>query len=334
MPYWTTVDRPAEEQFPYWREVLCEAFAPLAPERTSKHRPAGPRVPGIESWVKSDVLTETNCAEVSSKTQLIVHGETEIRRTMSEVVFVNLQLTGHCVASQGGRSCLVRPGSFACFDTTGEYTLEFFEDPAVQEWRVVSFRVPRPNLLPLLADPEGFTGVTHDAATSAAADLVASTMLSIWRTVEGLDAGAADAAEAAFTTMLAAGVGGSEQLRQTSRETLDATLRAVINRYVAANLRTADVSAAKVARRFGVSVRKLHRLYEGTNRSYAQTVMGLRVDGCTRDLLAAGNTRSLTETAVRWGFTDLPHLNRVFRAHHGRLPSELRAAASPAIEAG
>lgn len=329
MRYWTTADRPLREQFSYWREVICEAFAPLATQRTAAHRPPGPRDPGITSWVQSAMLTATNCAEVSSRTQLITHGEAEVRRTTSEQVFVNLQLHGHCVASQDGRTCVVPAGGFALFDTTSEYRLEFVEDPAVQEWRVVSFRVPRANLLPLLADPHGFTSVTHDGSTGGAANLVASTMLSIWSNIDGLDPGAADAAESAFTTMLAAGVGAGDALREGGRETLDATLRAAVNRYLAANVRTADLSAPRVARRFGVSVRKLHGLYEGTGRSFAQTIMGLRVEGCTRELAAGANGISMTEMAARWGFSDLSHLNRVFRAHHGCRPSELRHVAEP-----
>jgi AraC-like DNA-binding protein len=324
MRFWTTADLPPTEQFSYWREVICEAFAPLAAERTKHHAPPGPRELGLESWVKSSALTSTNCAEVSSRTQLITHGASEIRRTTSDVVFINLQLTGHCVAGQGTRSCVVRPGSFALFDTTSEYSLEFFEDPSAAEWRVLSFRVPRASLLPLLADPDGFTGIAHESGTDAAANLVASTMLSIWRNVDRLDPAAADAADIAFTTMLAAGVGGSERLRHSSQETLDAGLRAAVNRHLTANLRTGELSPLMVAQRFGVSVRKLHRLYEGTGRSFAQTVMGLRVEACAREIKASTSPSSLTELAARWGFCDLSHLNRVFRAHYGCLPSEYR----------
>jgi AraC-like DNA-binding protein len=331
MRYWTTTDRPVGEQFSYWREVICEAFTPLATQRTAAHRPPGPRDAGITSWVRSAVLTSTNCAEVSSRTQLITHGEAEVRRTDSEQVFVNLQLRGHCVASQGGRSCVVPTGGFALFDTTSEYDLEFVEDPLAGEWRCVSFRVPRANLVPLLADPHGFTSVAHDGTAGGAANLVASTMLSIWGNIDGLDRGAADAAETAFTTMLAAAVGGGDPLRDTGRETLDATLRAAINRHLVGNLRVADLSAAAVARRFGISVRKLHGLYEGTGRTFAQSIMALRVEGCARDLLAGGRGLSMTDVAARWGFADLSHLNRVFRAHHGCLPSEFRDAAAPLV---
>jgi AraC-like DNA-binding protein len=321
--YWTTTDRPVGEQFSYWREVICEAFTPLAAERRAAHRPPGPRQPGITSWVRSTPLTGTNCAEVVSETQLITHGEAEIRRTPTDQVFVNLQLRGHCVAGQGDRTCVVPPGGFAMFDTTSEYRLEFIGEPATQEWHVVSFRVPRAQLVPLLADPDGFTAVTHDAGAGGVAAVVASTMMSIWGTVDTLGRSAADAADTALTALLAAAAGGGDRLRDACREDLDAALRASINRYVAANLRHADLSAARVARRFGISPRKLHRLYEGTGRTFAQTVMTRRIEACAREL-AAGTGQSLTELASKWGFCDLSHLNRAFRARYDCLPSHYR----------
>jgi AraC-like DNA-binding protein len=333
VPFWTTTDRPAAEQFGYWREVICEAFTPLATERRSVHRPAGPRQSGIASWVRSTQLAGTNCAEVVSATQLITHGEAEVRRTDSEQIFVNLQLRGHCVASQGGRTCVVPAGAFAMFDTTSEYRLEFVGEPTTQEWHVLSFRVPRSQLVPLVADPHGFTAVTHDAGAGGVAAIATSTMAAIWRTVDSLDGSQAAAADTAFTALLAATAGGGDHLRDISRDELDAALRASINRYVLANVRHADLAAVRVARRFGISTRKLHRLYEATDRSFAQTVMAFRLDGCAQEL-AAGPAQSLTELATQWGFCDLSHLNRAFKARYGCLPSQYRAQSGTGLLRG
>ncbi|MDN5853697.1 MAG: helix-turn-helix transcriptional regulator, partial [Actinomycetia bacterium] len=164
--------------------------------------------------------------------------------------------------------------------------------------------------------------------TGGAPSLVASTMMSIWNTVGSLDRAATDAADTAFTALLAATAGGGDRLRDACRSELDASLRASINRYVAANLRHADLSAARVARRFGISLRKLHRLYEGTGQTFTQTVMMLRVEGCARDL-ASEARQSLTELASRWGFCDLSHLNKVFRTRYDCLPSQYRDVAIP-----
>ena len=36
----------------------------------------------------------------------------------------------------------------------------------------------------------------------------------------------------------------------------------------------------------------------------------------------------ITEIALRWGFNDMPHFSRAFRAAFGRSPSEYRQAAT------
>jgi AraC-like DNA-binding protein len=327
MRHWTTTNRPATEQFSYWREVICQAFTALTTDRTEDHRTVGPPEPGITSWVRSSPLTAVNCAEVSSRSQLINHGAAEVRRTESDEVFVNLMIRGHSVVSQGGRTIVVPAGSFSFVDTTSEYRQDYIEDPAKREWRVVSFRVPRPQLVPFLADPRSFTAVGHDARAGGIASVVASTMLATWNQIEALDRGAKDAAETALTAVLAAAAGGGDVLRDASRETLDAALRASVNRYLAANLHgAADLSAARVARRFGVSVRKLHGIYAGSGHSYSQTIMALRLEGCARDLRTGHGFRSMTDLAARWGFSDLSHLNRAFRGRYDCLPSEFRYA--------
>lgn len=324
MPFWTTTDRPVAEQFSYWREVICEAFTPLAAERPRVRSGRAPDDPGIASWVRSSMLSATNCAEVTSKTQLITHGAAEVRRTRTDHVFVNLQLRGYCVGTQGDRTCVVPPGSFALFDTTSEYRLDFVADEATQEWHVLSYRVPRAPLIPLLADPHGFAAVVHDAGAPGIANLVASTMTSIWRNIDQLDLHARDTADVAFSAVLAAAAGGSDTLRDTSREALDAALRASIIRYLTANVAGTRVSAEQVARRFGISVRKLHHLFQQGERSFGRTVTALRVEGCARELASGAAKRPLSELASRWGFADQSHLSRAFRSHYGCTPSEYR----------
>lgn len=324
MRYWTTDSHPVAEQFSYWREVICQAFTPLATDRVPADRTRDVREPGIPSWVRSTLLTSTNCAEVSSRTQLISHGDAEVRRTESDDIFMNLMVRGRCVVRQGGRAAIVSAGGFSFVDTTSTYSQEYIEDPARREWRVVSFRIPRRNLVPLLARPDGFTAVAHTAGAGGIANVAASTVLSTWGNINRLDRAGADAAESALNAVLAAAAGGSDELRDTGRASLDASLRASINRYVAARLQGGvDLSASAVARRFQVSTRKLHALYQGTERTFAQTVLSLRVEACARDL-TAGNASSLSDIAARWGFCDLSHMNRVFRVHHDCLPSDYR----------
>ena len=45
----------------------------------------------------------------------------------------------------------------------------------------------------------------------------------------------------------------------------------------------------------------------------------------TRQVIIIAGER-ITEIALRWGFNDMPHFSRVFRATFGATPSDLRAA--------
>lgn len=315
MRYLTSADQAVADQFSYWRDVICQVCTPLAAERER-----GDLASGLTGWVRAAEVGSTHCAEVCSQTQSLAHGPAEIRRMQSADVFVSLQLQGHCVATQGPRTCHIAPGGFALFDTTAAYRLSYRGDDRDDEWRVLSFRVPRSRLLPLIADPGGFTAVAHDGSRGIAG-MVAATMTSLWRNVEALDVLAAQSAESALLTLLAAAAGDSAHERRGAD--LDAAMRAAVNRYVSANLQS-QLAAAEVAGRFGISVRKLHALYEGGDATFGQTVMSLRVEACARELAAGPNRRTLTETAAWWGFSDLSHMNRVFRARYGCLPSEFR----------
>ena len=322
MRYLTVADQPVAEQFSYWRDVICQVCTPLAAEREPEHRGGEPADRGMTGWARSAAVGSSHCAEVCSREQILVHGPSEIRRMVSDDVFVSLQLRGYCVAAQGARTCHLKPGAFAMFDTTDAYRLAYSGDDA-GEWQVLSFRVPRSRLMPLIADPGGFTAVAHQATRGGIAAMVASTMTTIWRNVEFLDEPAAQSSETALLTLLGAAAGTTTEGEARS-ETTTAALRAAVNRYLAANVQ-AGLTAAGVAAHFGISVRKLHGLYERSDQTFAQTVMTLRVEACARDLAAGAGHRTLTDTATRWGFADLSHMNRVFRARFGCLPSEYRA---------
>uniref|UniRef100_UPI003F814633 AraC-like ligand-binding domain-containing protein n=1 Tax=Rhodococcus wratislaviensis TaxID=44752 RepID=UPI003F814633 len=122
MPYWSTSGLSTRDQASYWGDVVCEAFTPLAPQRGRAQTARSATPDGIPGWVRSEVLVETNCAEISSCTQLLTHGPREVRRAPLDAVFVNLQLEGTCYGEQDGRRCIVRPGSYAVFDTGSRTT--------------------------------------------------------------------------------------------------------------------------------------------------------------------------------------------------------------------
>ena len=102
---------------------------------------------------------------------------------------------------------------------------------------------------------------------------------------------------------------------------------ALINVRAAIEARLADprLDAEMVAAAAGVSVRYANALLAQEGTSIARLVQSRRLDRChkaLKDPLQAH--RTVTEIASSWGFSDMTHFGRRFKAAYGVLPSELR----------
>lgn len=321
--YWDTAEHPLEDQLSYWADVVCEAFTPLAPARTRQHLAHSRHTDGMRGWVRSAPLVSTNCAEIASCTQRLTHGRAEVRRSPADVVFVNLQLHGSCRGEQDGRQCAVTPGTFALFDTTRPYRLEFEESADGEPWRVLSFRVPRSQVMRYLPEGSAFTGRTVDGRRGPG--LVAATMMaSLWGAQDDLTAHSRLALDRAYSQVLATALGAFERPDEIGRDGMDAALRATVTRFVAERLPLGAVHAEDAAAHVGVSVRKLHQLYAATGTSFATVVREMRLDEVARELADPAANAPITDIATRWGFCDGAHLSRVFRRHRDCTPSEYR----------
>lgn len=95
-------------------------------------------------------------------------------------------------------------------------------------------------------------------------------------------------------------------------------------RLITRHLSQASLSPAMVADLLGVSVRHMHMLFEGTGRSFSQTVTVQRIRLSGR-LLREAPERAVAEVARACGFESLATFYRVFHATEGMTPGEFRA---------
>ena len=117
-------------------------------------------------------------------------------------------------------------------------------------------------------------------------------------------------------------------LRHTVGDLAGDPLRAIrVEATVLADQHVSDpaLTPAWVAGRLGVSVRQLHRAFEGSDTSAAAMIRARRVAACARaldDPAEAG--RTVTELALRYGFASSSHLGVWFRAQYGMTPTAWR----------
>ncbi len=101
-----------------------------------------------------------------------------------------------------------------------------------------------------------------------------------------------------------------------------------VREYVERHLGDLDLSAERIARAHFVSVRYLHRLFEGEGITVGRLIQRLRVEQCARELARRGRVSpSIAVVAARWGFRSAAHFSRAFRAVHGCSPQQWRRAA-------
>lgn len=323
MPVWDAASVPPQEQFGYWREVICEAFVPLTPRA-----PAGR--PEFASRVEVRPLGALNCAVISSRPQHTAHGPAEVRRTGGAYFFVNLQLAGTCVVRQRGREDVVRPGQLAVVDTTEPYWFDFARD-----WRMVSFRVPHRQLGDRVPDPAHLVGAAIDARSGAGL-VVAQLMHALWGLGDTADGGASHQEsphwEQSFAAATAAALSGARQrARQQALPgavTDDAAhpvgLRRAIEQHVLANLQDRNLSVRAVAARFGVSPRTLHNAFAGAEESFGEMVRRARLRAIAELLVDPACAGSVAAVGAQFGFADPAAFGRAFRREFGATPGEVR----------
>jgi AraC-like DNA-binding protein len=99
-------------------------------------------------------------------------------------------------------------------------------------------------------------------------------------------------------------------------------------RSITRHLAQASLSPAMVADLLGVSVRHMHMLFEGTGKSFSETVTAQRIRLSGR-LLRETPGRPVAEVARACGFESLATFYRVFHTIEGMPPGEFRAQGAP-----
>ena len=306
MPVWNIAEQPVHDQFDYWHDVICEVFIPMTPKRSI---PGVGFAGGVEARAFGDVSRTT----VWSQAQQTLHGPREVELSGGEFYFVNLMVAGRCRVQQGDRESVVSPGQLWVVDTTVPYFLDFDS-----QWRMFTFRVPHTLLGSRLSHAKQGTAMAIDGG-SGVGGLAAAMMRSLWKLEEPDSVHVRAELEQSFAAIVSAAL-GARDLGASAHD----VLRADVLRFVAANLGDPGLSVVAVCRRFAISPRLLHRLFEGQERTFAQTVRTMRLEQCARLLADPLNRSTITDIALRHGFTDSASFSRAFRRDFGIAPREMR----------
>ncbi|POX45101.1 helix-turn-helix domain-containing protein [Streptomyces sp. Ru72] len=254
-------------------------------------------------------------------------GPRSIAQDPSEAVALLVPRNGTVRLAQDGRGAHVESGQLAFVDLRRPFSVEH-RDHA----RMLFFRVP----VHALHIPAALLrSVTARALTPTGG--VAALLALVLRRLEESAAGTPPAVAEGFggivTELVAALVDELTEEAETPRSGRH-QLVATIRRYIDRHLDDPELSAERIAGAHLISVRYLHRLFEGEGVTVGRLILRRRVEECARELARRGRVSpSISVVAARWGFRNAAHFSRAFKAVHGHSPQQWRRlAGTPAAD--
>ena len=302
---WATTDRVGR-----WRDLIHEHFVALdiAPDRDAT----------FDGAVRSTLLGGLAAAVVDSTAQDCVRTPGLARRDPETYLQIGLVAHGTAVLHQDGREALLRPGAYAVYETDRPFTWHFDG-----RWRLLVFTWRREDV-----------GLGADASRAVTARPLGGDRLGA---IVGRMLAEVVSAPPKVTDVGARRLGGelAELVGTVAGEALRrgevlsprgaAELRAQVETYVAEHLEDPDLGPESIAREHFVSTRQLHRAFADASTTVSRLVRRRRLEHARRELVDPKRAEhSVTEVALRSGFSDLASFSRAFKDLYQEPPSTFR----------
>jgi AraC-like DNA-binding protein len=240
-----------------------------------------------------------------------------------------VQRAGTATLVQDGRRAVVEEGDLFVHDTARPYSLDF-------PGRFTAHLVHMPRRAVNLPEEElrRVTGTAiggGDGFGALLANFLTSLTASVPRCAPSVAARLATGVVDLFATLLDERTGRAQDPEADRVDPVVARVR----EHIDLRLGDPDLSPQSVAAAHHISVRYLHRLFEGEGVTVARLIQQRRLERCARELARAGSAApTVSAVAQRWGFANPAHFSRVFRAAYGLSPREWRGTRRAAVPAG
>ncbi|MEV7781982.1 helix-turn-helix domain-containing protein [Kitasatospora sp. NPDC088351] len=311
----TAASVPDDGKAAFWSGAMSRTLVPVEVVPLSGRPFDGLLVSHRLGYVGISTL-EADAARVSRTAALIAGAPRSEPR-----VGVGVQVAGRAVLEQDGRRVEVPEGGLVLYDTARPYSVDYPE-----RFRTHLFHLPRR----LLGVPERDLRLAAGAAVGPA-EGCGSVLLPFLGTLAVSahcysapvgDRLAGSVADLLSTLVAQLAVGRVADGRGGPNEHLVRRVREYVDRH----LGDPELSPERIADAHHISVRYLHRLFEGEGVTVSRFIQRRRLEACARELGRRGRTApTVSAVAQRWGFVNPTHFSRTFRAAYGVSPREWRA---------
>lgn len=306
---WSTEAIRPHERFSYWREALCQAVFNLTIEAPPEQFSA--RITARNSGALRFATSE-------SSPYWVVRNRRDIDTAPADHYSVFVQVRGNSVITQSGESITYRANDICISDGRLPFRADLPDLGrrafAVIPREMINRRAPWLGRLPL-----------HKLGSSLPfIDLARRHLLELTAEDTALSDSETSVLTENFCNLLALASARDVTLTRLQPELQIEAMLAFSQQ----NLHDSELSPQRVADHLGVSVRTLHLRFKQIGQTFGHYVLDSRLEACGTALRDPHQRASnISDIAYRWGFNDLSHFNKAFRARFGMTPREWRALA-------
>ena len=300
-----------------WRRQYWEKTFNAIHPQCSASVPDETQFQGRVSWRQIGSLL---LCDISSSPQHVVRQSSHIQHCGRDVIELNLQLHGEGKVAQDGRECVTRPGEIVLYDSARPYELSFGGP-----FRLLYINFPKELFRSRFGLAEHVTARTIDG-TSGVARFLSDYISALVLQSEEEDATFCDRLESHLGDLLVTALSALTRGSASDRYCRTMALCRA-KTFIVENLRDESLSPAIVANTLGVSRRYLYDLFADEELPVGYWIRQRRLERCRLDIEnVALSTRSLSDIAFSWGFSDAAHFSRAFRNYYGMSPKDCRSA--------
>lgn len=309
---WNTNNVKPNEQFSYWNDAVCEKIVGVELNRREKGSFRGTlKTYPLRSFFINILKSEGHTADLTNF---------GISRLKSHYYKLLVQKKSMAKVCQNGKETMLKPGDAVLIDSITPFHLDF-----PNNFECCSIKIPRERLRPLLKDPRAATAIPIVGKSPLCNSIKHYIHFLISTAGESRSDDQLDLFLDNLLGLISAAVTISPDSDEVSYLSRLEKKIARIERYIIDNIEDPDLSPAKVAKHFSISVSYFHKLFAKEEQTFGNFIREKRLEFAAKYLQSQLSDRyTITELAYHLGFNDLSHFWRLFRKRYGMTPRAFR----------
>lgn len=318
-PAGASLNRPAvfsTEDIPVWqrREWLCEVIG----REYANVDITSPKTQKLFNEMRIYSWQDLRLSIIQSNAIRIQRLPQESSLSSQDAYFGVILLSGNYQLEQSGREVFLKPGDITIYDATRPHRIY-----CPDRFSKLIVSIPRKLMQDRLPGVERYTArkVNGDNGLGA----VASHFIqSIAREANQMTTNAFFATAKQSLDLFALALNSIEPASLNLNRSRSLSLRRIKD-FVERQLDNPNLDTDTIVKETGLSARYINELFHDENTSLMRHVWQSRLIRCHDDLTNQQfSYRSVSETALRWGFNDFSHFSRAFKNKFGLTPSLLK----------